>query len=587
MADLLPTRVGDATISRAKPEDIPAIKVIVDEAYSKYIERIGKPPAPMTTNYNELLNTHDIFVLRRDATNTIVGSIILGIDGESDSIKINNLVVDPAAQGRGYGRVLMNYAEELARSQGRPTLTLFTNVKIPSPQLSISLSGRIAQTTLSKSYAYSLSTLSSQIQLSGELISCTLRTCSIFIAQQTGYFALSYVWGDASDTRSILVNGLTFAATRNLVDALIHVCAAQPACRAGLWVDAVCINHMDIPERNVQVAMMSKIYTSATETLAWLGASDALSKAAIRLVNQLWSDDEIMGVGREPKLEKMAGLELIPILEELKDETSPIGVEVFNRRPYWDRIWTLQEAVLAKSCRLIVGTETCFLQALMNIMQWSSTAPLDQFVARDMRAEFPDDIATTMQRIQGMIRNIQNDAETSRPITKLWQTRNTALRIGVRRKFSDAVRTLDCLGNASSRKATDPRDKLFGLAALVNIGVDINYNMSTKDLYVVFSKWVIETLGLGDSLTVHRLLMSAGLASQSSALGLPSWVPDWGIRPVAIPSYSRELRIPDVPSLRPVVLGDALQAKGVLPGTVESTSSPCLIPGLRENMSVE
>ncbi|KAK7422770.1 hypothetical protein QQZ08_009395 [Neonectria magnoliae] len=132
MANLLPTVVEDVTvtITRAKPGDLPAIKIIVDEAYSKYIERIGKPPAPMTTDYNELLSTHEIFVLRTDATNTIVGSIVLGTDGESDSIEIKNLVVDPAAQGRGYGRVLMNYAEELARSQGRPALTLFTNIKM-------------------------------------------------------------------------------------------------------------------------------------------------------------------------------------------------------------------------------------------------------------------------------------------------------------------------------------------------------------------------------------------------------------------------------------------------------------------------
>ncbi|KPM36564.1 hypothetical protein AK830_g9982 [Neonectria ditissima] len=130
MAEPKRTPAEGVHITRAKPEDIPAIKTIVDDAYSKYIERIGKPPAPMTTDYNELLNTHDIFVLRTDAANTVAGSIVLVIDSDSDSIKINNLVVDPAAQGRGYGRVLMNYAEDLARSQGRPALTLFTNVKM-------------------------------------------------------------------------------------------------------------------------------------------------------------------------------------------------------------------------------------------------------------------------------------------------------------------------------------------------------------------------------------------------------------------------------------------------------------------------
>ncbi|KAF7556388.1 hypothetical protein G7Z17_g1437 [Cylindrodendrum hubeiense] len=124
------TPIEGVSITKANVEDIPAIKAIVNDAYSKYVERIGKEPAPMTTDYYEVLNTHDIFVLKTDTTKTIVGSIVLATDIDSNSIKINNLVVDTAAQGRGYGRVLMNYAEGLARSQGLAALTLFTNIKM-------------------------------------------------------------------------------------------------------------------------------------------------------------------------------------------------------------------------------------------------------------------------------------------------------------------------------------------------------------------------------------------------------------------------------------------------------------------------
>lgn len=120
--------VQGLTLRRAAPKDVPAIQLIVIAAYTKYIERIGKPPAPMTTDYEEVLRTHDVFVLEDHDTEAIVGSIVLGID--SDSIKINNLVVDTAAQGRGYGRVLMNYAEDFAQAQERPALTLFTNIKM-------------------------------------------------------------------------------------------------------------------------------------------------------------------------------------------------------------------------------------------------------------------------------------------------------------------------------------------------------------------------------------------------------------------------------------------------------------------------
>ncbi|KAH7242088.1 acyl-CoA N-acyltransferase [Fusarium tricinctum] len=122
-----PFEADGLSLSRAKAEDVPAIENIVKKAYTMYIERIGKPPAPMTADYTELLVSHDVFVLTLTSTNDIVGSIVLREDHSSNSIKINNLVVDTAAQGRGFGGSLMRYAEAFAKLRSRPALTLFTN----------------------------------------------------------------------------------------------------------------------------------------------------------------------------------------------------------------------------------------------------------------------------------------------------------------------------------------------------------------------------------------------------------------------------------------------------------------------------
>lgn len=126
----LQTAAPGLTLRRARGDDVPAIQSMVRAAYTKYIDRIGKPPAPMNADYGELLQSHEVFVLENNANNLVVGSIVLGLDGDADSIKINNLVVDTAAQGKGYGRILMNYAETFAQAQKRPALTLFTNVKM-------------------------------------------------------------------------------------------------------------------------------------------------------------------------------------------------------------------------------------------------------------------------------------------------------------------------------------------------------------------------------------------------------------------------------------------------------------------------
>ncbi|KAF5020576.1 hypothetical protein F66182_7408 [Fusarium sp. NRRL 66182] len=125
-----PSAAKDISLRRAEKADIPSIKAIVDAAYTKYIPRIGKPPAPMTEDYSALLTTHDVFTLETNNPQAIVGAVVLKHEPGTDELQIGNLVVDVAAQGRGYGGVLMRYAQDFARSRGCKALTLYTNVKM-------------------------------------------------------------------------------------------------------------------------------------------------------------------------------------------------------------------------------------------------------------------------------------------------------------------------------------------------------------------------------------------------------------------------------------------------------------------------
>lgn len=125
-------------ISKATIEDVPQIKSMVDAAFSKYIDRIGKPPGPMTADYGHIVTSQDAFVLRDSNVNgsKVVGFISLSIlhDSNSDSktvsVNVDILVVDASAQGRGYGRKLMDHAGKEARRQGISCLTVCTNVKM-------------------------------------------------------------------------------------------------------------------------------------------------------------------------------------------------------------------------------------------------------------------------------------------------------------------------------------------------------------------------------------------------------------------------------------------------------------------------
>ena len=108
---------------RIRPADIAdlaAIARIVAAAYTKYIERIGKPPGPMLDDYAALIRAHAVWV-----TDDLSGLIVLL--AEPDHLLLDNIAVDPALQGRGVGRALMRFAEAEARRRGFPALRLYTH----------------------------------------------------------------------------------------------------------------------------------------------------------------------------------------------------------------------------------------------------------------------------------------------------------------------------------------------------------------------------------------------------------------------------------------------------------------------------
>jgi ribosomal protein S18 acetylase RimI-like enzyme len=110
-------------IRQAEQQDLAAITACVQAAYSKYVERIGKKPAPMMADYPALI--------ARGVTYTVVdGADVLGtlvMEPQDGAMLVDNVAVDPRFQGRGLGRALMAFAEQQARDQGLDMILLYTN----------------------------------------------------------------------------------------------------------------------------------------------------------------------------------------------------------------------------------------------------------------------------------------------------------------------------------------------------------------------------------------------------------------------------------------------------------------------------
>jgi ribosomal protein S18 acetylase RimI-like enzyme len=107
----------------ATTADLPAIKALVDASYTKYVERIGREPAPMTADYGALLGTSRIWVI--DGAARLLGLLVT--ENKADHLYLDVIAVAPDIQGSGYGRLLMERAEVDAAEQGLTEIRLYTN----------------------------------------------------------------------------------------------------------------------------------------------------------------------------------------------------------------------------------------------------------------------------------------------------------------------------------------------------------------------------------------------------------------------------------------------------------------------------
>jgi hypothetical protein len=99
------------------------------------------------------------------------------------------------------------------------------------------------------------------------------------------YEALSYIWGDTSVKNSITLNWETSSVTIKLECALYHL-GQEDECSI-LWIDAICINQLDIPERNTQVRQMGRVYEQSKVTIVWLSEASEDSDSAMNFLGEL------------------------------------------------------------------------------------------------------------------------------------------------------------------------------------------------------------------------------------------------------------------------------------------------------------
>lgn len=111
-------------IRQARAADMERIGAIARAAYAKYVPRIGREPPPMVADFAAFIGRDVAVVIEEDGR--LRGFMIAW--PEADGYLIDNLAVDPAGQGRGLGRTLIEHAVSEARRFGLSALRLYTNI---------------------------------------------------------------------------------------------------------------------------------------------------------------------------------------------------------------------------------------------------------------------------------------------------------------------------------------------------------------------------------------------------------------------------------------------------------------------------
>ncbi len=112
-------------IRPAQLEDVESIRSLVERAYGPWVPVIGRRPGPMDEDYAELVAGGDVYVW---AAPEVVGLLVLRpTDG---ALMVENVAVEPAAQGQGLGPALLAFAEQQARERGIGELRLYTHERM-------------------------------------------------------------------------------------------------------------------------------------------------------------------------------------------------------------------------------------------------------------------------------------------------------------------------------------------------------------------------------------------------------------------------------------------------------------------------
>lgn len=396
-------------------------------------------------------------------------------------------------------------------------------------------------------------------------VHCTLFDASLI--DPPPYAGLSYTWGDPNEKDIITVNGLPFPVTVNLERALFQL--RQDDEPLTLWVDAICIDQSNETEKTEQVQEMRQIYMHATSVITWLGPAADNSDVAMEWIQNFGSLAHSFRIGSKPELmllRLLDALETTPeklpdnnqlktflkqVISQLTSESHDVDItrtalrDLF-RRPYWSRVWIIQEVAHAKSIKFVCGDKSITEDAFHHSLR----------------------LVRNFRQFRNIRKGYQVKAQGSGSAVFPTNTQNPINLLKIRRA-PGPLPLIYLVRMLKFFKAGDPRDRVFALLGLAADGdtLGLRPDYHTKSYQDVYHD-------AAAALITHGYLDVLSLCDKDNALpGYPSWVPDFTKTSGRLPLQIRALdRGADQAT---TILKPAFQASGIRNDSVPlPTNSP-------------
>ncbi|KAF2830070.1 hypothetical protein CC86DRAFT_403393 [Ophiobolus disseminans] len=322
------------------------------------------------------------------------------------------------------------------------------------------------------------------------------------LASAPRFYTASYVWGDTRESgTSIHLNTGSLPILPSLIPFLRMVTRHDDFHgHDWWWIDSLCINLTDGHEREEQVRIMAEIYRRSRRAIIWLGEEQEPGSnctGAIEFLHTL-ATLQVAFNGDDQAMRRS--------LEDPEFMSNCAAISSLLFRPWWTRVWTLQEFVLPKEAKLYCGTQSItrgkFKSAIYSI-----------FLCSTISSDFEHELVP---------RKAFDGAFNRRRIHQLHTKAGS--------KGISLIAIMAYLGNHA---ATDSRDRIFSVLGLITsqdrrlVGVP-EYSSSTEVQFARLVRSYWDAYGDLDIICfVHLFSRYSGPVDLGPENAVPWWAPDW------------------------------------------------------------